>query len=191
MRTWFIADTHFGHEGVLTFGERPFGSVESMDETLIANWNLTVAPTDVVYHIGDVGFHKWRESQWSIIRSLNGRLILVRGNHDPSVRWCYRWGFDVVVDYAEVVVEGGRMALSHRPLRLLPSSCKGVIHGHIHLGRPNDLLKAHSENPERELIHIPAFNVNVCVEKTEYRPMSTSAVRRRLRKQLRMERIVP
>ena len=37
--TYFWADTHFNHEGILHHAARPYGSVVEMNETLIALWN--------------------------------------------------------------------------------------------------------------------------------------------------------
>ena len=47
---FFTSDTHFFHEGIIKFCNRPFESVEEMNETLIRNWNETVPKdgTDVM-----------------------------------------------------------------------------------------------------------------------------------------------
>jgi calcineurin-like phosphoesterase family protein len=37
MAHWYTADTHFGHENVMTFYDRPFASIEEMDTTLRAH----------------------------------------------------------------------------------------------------------------------------------------------------------
>ena len=54
MRTFFIADPHFGHKAVIEYENRPFASVEEMDEALIDNWNNTVTKHDIVWLLGDV-----------------------------------------------------------------------------------------------------------------------------------------
>lgn len=53
---YFTADTHFGHENIIKFCDRPFASVEEMDETLIANWNGRVRANDTVFILGDMFF---------------------------------------------------------------------------------------------------------------------------------------
>ena len=47
---WVISDTHFGHENIIKFCNRPFSNAEEMDECMIDRWNETVKPTDEVIH---------------------------------------------------------------------------------------------------------------------------------------------
>ena len=54
--TYFTADVHFGHKNIITYSARPFGSVEEMDETIIANWNYRVRDNDDVWIVGDLMF---------------------------------------------------------------------------------------------------------------------------------------
>jgi calcineurin-like phosphoesterase family protein len=81
-----ISDTHFGHANILTFrGQdgaliRPgFSSVEEMDEFMVERWNSVVRPSDHVYHLGDVTM---KAPGLGIVKRLNGKKRLVRGNHD-------------------------------------------------------------------------------------------------------------
>lgn len=53
---YFTADTHFGHENVIRFCDRPFSSANEMDEAMIANWNARVKGDDTVYVLGDMFF---------------------------------------------------------------------------------------------------------------------------------------
>ena len=41
-KIFFTADTHFGHENVIRFDNRPFASVEEMDAEMIRQWNNKV-----------------------------------------------------------------------------------------------------------------------------------------------------
>ncbi|MGX7234640.1 hypothetical protein [Enterococcus italicus] len=51
---YFIADTHFFHEAVIGFSNRPFHNVEEMNQKLIENWNNVVkSPRDEIYILGD------------------------------------------------------------------------------------------------------------------------------------------
>ena len=78
---FFTSDTHFGHQRIIELCNRPFSSFEEMDEALIDNWNHVVYEDDVVYHLGDVALGQW--DRWNnILPRLNGRKILVVGNHD-------------------------------------------------------------------------------------------------------------
>lgn len=38
-KIFFTSDLHFGHENVLSFDNRPFETVEEMDDELIKRWN--------------------------------------------------------------------------------------------------------------------------------------------------------
>jgi calcineurin-like phosphoesterase family protein len=78
---FFTSDTHFGHARIIELCNRPFASVEEMNEAMIDNWNSVVGPKDSVVHLGDVALGPWVE--WDgILSRLNGFKSLVVGNHD-------------------------------------------------------------------------------------------------------------
>ncbi len=53
MSAFFIADTHFGDGNILRYENRPFATVEEMDQELIRRWNEKVGEGDTVFHLGD------------------------------------------------------------------------------------------------------------------------------------------
>lgn len=69
---YFTADTHFGHENVIRFCDRPFSSANEMDEAMIANWNARVRGNDTVYILGDMFFvQQMRRRVCSVSRERN------------------------------------------------------------------------------------------------------------------------
>lgn len=85
MGVFFVADTHFGHWNIVKYCKRNFNSIDEHDKALIDAWNNKVGKDDLVYHLGD--FCTWKESANTLRRyreQLNGKIILVRGNHDKS-----------------------------------------------------------------------------------------------------------
>jgi calcineurin-like phosphoesterase family protein len=84
MANFYTSDTHFGHEKLLELDPRrkeAFGTVENMNETLIANWNSVVTWEDVVFILGDVSMHG--KNLHHFFR-LNGTKVLINGNHDST-----------------------------------------------------------------------------------------------------------
>ena len=55
-KVWFTSDTHFWHDNIIRFCNRPFESVVEMNEELIRRWNETVPADGVVFHLGDFSF---------------------------------------------------------------------------------------------------------------------------------------
>lgn len=74
---YFIADTHFYHKNVITFCNRPFSTVEEMNQTLITNWNKTVSDTDEVYILGDFVYKGNGKQANELLQSLNGKKYLL------------------------------------------------------------------------------------------------------------------
>lgn len=85
MQRFLMADHHIGHENICKFTGvhgtklRPFETAEEMDETIIERHNKIVRPQDTTYFLGDVVIARRNLPK---LDRMNGRKILVRGNHD-------------------------------------------------------------------------------------------------------------
>lgn len=77
---FFTSDLHLNHANVIKYCNRPFSSVEEMNEMLIKNWNEVVGPDDIVYCLGD--FTMASKPVADFTNRLNGTKYLVPGNHD-------------------------------------------------------------------------------------------------------------
>jgi calcineurin-like phosphoesterase family protein len=84
MTTWFTADTHFGHANVIRYCERPFITIQEMDEALIENWNHVIRSDDTIYHLGDFTLSGQEEAIYYFSR-LNGMISLIPGGHDKRL----------------------------------------------------------------------------------------------------------
>lgn len=126
MKYFIISDTHLNHEKIKTYCDRP----ANFTELILRRWNERVTPKDTVIHLGDVAIgHK--SAIGAQIRQLNGRKILVRGNHDLHSScswWCDEGGFDFACD--GMIFRG--LWMSHKPAKFLPERCNLNIHGHLH-----------------------------------------------------------
>ena len=128
------ADTHFGHHRVLQYGKRPFKDVERMDEELIHRWNQWVQPLDEVYHLGDVSFHK-PDITALILERINGRIYLVRGNHDKTTANQCSARFEWIKDYHVLKHEKKRYVLMHYPLLTWDRAHYGTFDHNTSAGR--------------------------------------------------------
>ena len=81
---YYIGDLHLMHENCLKFDNRPFETVEEMNEAIVANWNKTVTKNDTVYIVGDVCM-KVTPEVLQTLRRLNGTKYLAIGNHDSRL----------------------------------------------------------------------------------------------------------
>lgn len=144
---YFTSDTHFGHANILQYCKRPFSTVEEMNEELCKRWNSRVGPSDIVYHLGD--FAMGPRSNILFRKSLQGTVILIRGNHDrkPSIMK-EEAGFDEVHSNLTIQLDGYKLYLTHIPVHLpddlddrkhdpkltspVPTDVDFVLCGHVH-----------------------------------------------------------
>lgn len=85
MNIWISSDHHFAHHNIIRYTNRPFSSVDEMNEILIQYWNECVKETDSVYYLGDLALTKNREKVMSFRNRMNGRWkLFIAGNHDDG-----------------------------------------------------------------------------------------------------------
>lgn len=164
MRSVFVvSDTHFGDSDFVELRRedgsplRPWSTVSEHDEALIENWNKVVGKYDRVYHLGDVVTPR---KSLHLLSRLNGKKVLVRGNHDIYSLKDYSPYFE---DIRGMCVKGG-MVLTHAPVHPCCKERFGCnIHGHLHEKQIND-----------------PFYHNVCVEHTDWSPISLEDLEERV-----------
>lgn len=179
--TYLTSDTHFSHRGIVQFlrpdgsKERPWDSIEEMDEALVANWNSVVRPKDSVYHLGDVVINR---SALPILARLNGTKILVKGNHDVFRVEEYTPYFKDIRGSATL----NGLLLTHIPVH--PNSLERWgrnVHGHLHSNR---VMRGKCIGyGDYEGFEIDPRYLCVSVEHTNYTPITLSEVMTRFKDQ--------
>lgn len=197
---FFISDTHFGHENTCTKFKRddgtplrPFANAEEMDETMVERWNAVVKQHDIVYHLGDVVMNK---KFLPILDRLNGKKKLIMGNHDIFGTDEYKKYFYEIAGYHVFVDD---FVCSHVPLHpeCISSRFKVNVHGHLHANRimrPGMKQWIAKENRYAGTViehEVEVFKadyspeidpryLSVCVEQTDYAPISIDEVKQRI-----------
>jgi calcineurin-like phosphoesterase family protein len=124
--TWVVSDTHFGHDNIIRYCDRP----ENHNDLMLANWNAVVGDNDVVLHLGDL---VWKKSlAIDYVRALKGRKHLIKGNHDHQKDvWYDDQGFKVMPQKMFFNWGGKIVLFTHRPEGEF-ADWDINIHGHIH-----------------------------------------------------------
>ena len=131
MTIFITSDTHFGHGNIIRYCSRPFATCEEMDRSMKAAWNAVVSADDLVLHVGDVAFGG-RPFVERNVSQLNGRKVLVRGNHDKNVFVNIYKGLGWIVETHIVLPH---VFVVHNPRQdkvPVPEGTKLVVHGHTH-----------------------------------------------------------
>lgn len=201
MTIFFTADQHFGHANILKYEAenrkdhrgQTFATVKHMDDAIVSHWNEVVGPGDTVYSIGDFSYKFATIAEY--LPRLNGRIVLITGNHDPFFKRCANGREDearelaIEAGFADmhmqhiIEVEGvGPVKLCHFPylppepeaeqflryehLRPEPTGEALLLHGHIH---SQWLMRQYRNRP-------PMLNVGV--DKHGMKPISETEIAR-------------
>lgn len=171
MNRFLLSDHHLRHNNIYSFlgadgGRiRPWASSsDEADEMMVEAHNRVVGRGDTTYFLGDVAINaKGLET----LSRMNGRKILIRGNHDVFKMKKYAEHFADVRGTHLL----DKVILSHYPLHpsSLPGWCLGNAHGHTH-EKP---VLGHDGGPD------PRY-INMCVESVGLEPLSIEEVVSRL-----------
>jgi calcineurin-like phosphoesterase family protein len=120
---WLTSDWHFNHDREFIWKARGFSSVQEMNEAIIQRHNALVRPDDDVYVLGDSslggGDTQIFTANKALIERLNGKLHIIRGNHDTDRRVAMYESCKNVVGpilYADMLhYKGYHFYLSHFP----------------------------------------------------------------------------
>ena len=169
MKTWFIADTHFGDRDIMRYEKRPFQTLEEMDRKIIEWWQEMVSDEDKIFVVGDFSEYPFTKTK-EILSQLTGHKFLVMGNHDKkhTPQWWRDAGFEEVSLYPILINEF--IVLTHEPPQYFNDATPFFyVYGHVH-----------GTNMYKDITRQSAC---VCVERTGYAPLSLESINLKLENQ--------
>ena len=180
-QVWFTSDTHFGHENIIRFCNRPFKNAEEMNTELIRRWRETVPEDGIVFHLGD--FAHGSSRLWNdILNALPGRKYLILGNHDlKAARQGFMSHFELVSQQMTIRVGGQAIVLNHNPFLCYGGSYRDVwqLFGHVHSGPASHTGLDH---PRLKMLFPLQYDVGV--DNNDFRPVSFTQVKAKIEAQV-------
>lgn len=178
MANFYVADWHYDHRNILAYDNRPFKTVEEMNDVLVDRWNKAVSPDDRVFVLGDM-FWCSEEKAIPILQSLNGTKILIVGNHDKPRKREFRGQFSHIAEYMEIEDDGKSVVLCHYPIPCFKNHFHGWYHlyGHVHNSFESKMME-HDKFLMEELYGHPCnmFNVGVMMPWMDYTPRTLAHI---------------
>ena len=180
-KVYFTSDTHFGHENIIRYCNRPFRNAEEMNAELIRRWRETVPEDGIVFHMGD--FAHGNARLWNdILSALTGRKYLILGNHDmKALRQGYMGRFELVTQQMTIRVGGQAIVLNHNPFLCYGGSYRDVwqLFGHVHSGPAS-----HTGLDHPRLRMLFPLQYDVGVDNNDFRPISFEEVKAKIEAQV-------
>ncbi len=188
---WLTSDWHLKHENIIKFCNRPFKNAKEMDEAVLTWHNELVKPSDHVYNLGDVTLERGSRGKWEpvkkYIQQFHGHKRLLLGNHDHFHHEFYGEVFEKIFGTWRGIEN---LLFSHIPIH--PNSmgsARANIHGHIHdHASPEPVTYIpystiwNKDTPRTRARFQPY--VNVCLEWTDYRPITLDEVNARVSRKI-------
>lgn len=153
---FYTSDLHFDHSNMISYENRPWSDVESMNEGLISRINERVKPNDELYILGDFTLRTKHSRIVELRKAIKcNHVHLIIGNHDYFAKnaWAKEL-FETVQYYKEIYDSKRKIILCHYPILFWNGmDDKGTIHlyGHMH------------SRKEMQHPHKDAYNVGVDV----------------------------
>lgn len=135
---YFSSDWHLGHSNILKYDNRPFKTIDEMDNAIILNATSILGKGDTLYYIGDFCFTKDNNTAEGHMKALaltGADLIFIRGNHDNKIiRKLYsKYGIYLGEQFM-ISCYDQDIVLNHYAMRVWNKSHNGSWHlyGHSH-----------------------------------------------------------
>lgn len=177
---FYIADWHYNHANVIAYDNRPFQTLEEMNAALVQRWNSTVEDRDTVYVLGDMFCRCGTEEAIRVLKTLHGKKVLIRGNHDYLTResdFCRE--FEQVTDYLEIEDGWRYVILCHYPIPCFNHHFREEwchLYGHVHNSFEWNMMERFRTAMEDEWHNCEMYNAGAMMPWMDYTPRTLDEI---------------
>ena len=183
-RIWFTADSHFMHRNIIRLCNRPYSTLEAMEEDMVRRWNLVVKEKDLVFFLGDFSMNMIAHKIF-FPKLVFGKMVFIVGNHEKknklmanilSLNMSEKISVfnDLILRYKDL-----SFFLTHRPINArldMPTLC-----GHVHekwkyMGLGSIISEGAPESRSFKSIKLRAPVLNVGVDQFDFCPVSLNSI---------------
>ena len=86
LNIWFTADFHLGHKNIIRYCNRPFQTVEEMNQEILERLNSRVKANDILYFLGDFCIGPKARAAEFRQKIRCKKIFALAGNHDKETR---------------------------------------------------------------------------------------------------------
>lgn len=151
---YFSSDWHLGHFRSIEFSDRPFKTVEEMDETIIENMISPLKKGDELYFLGDMAFDIETAAKFFTRLKKGIKLFWILGNHERTAKHFQHYCIQQSL-MKEIRIQKNSTTLCHYPMITWNKSHYNAwqLYGHHH-------AKSHGFEKVPELASGKQLNVN-------------------------------
>jgi calcineurin-like phosphoesterase family protein len=129
-KEYLIGDLHMYDESIINYESRPFENADTAVWDMVRSWNSVVEENDTVYVLGDFFYEGCSEEHIAtVINRLNGRIILIAGNHDMKLLPMLRKYIEII-EYP--IIKDNFWIMSHEPMYVNEASPYANVFAHVH-----------------------------------------------------------
>lgn len=143
-KLYFTSDLHLNHKSIIEYCNRPFVSIEKMNETIISNMQSVLSHDSILVNCGDFILGKCSMYQEFIDAIPSYKIYNCIGNHDiknifrKAILEPYNedarvyWGYSILIQVYDKNKQLFGFTCSHCPMA--DNNFLGIfnIHGHLH-----------------------------------------------------------
>lgn len=158
MAVKYIADLHWYDAYSLEWRSKLDMTLDDFVDMCIEKWNECTSDEDIVVVAGDIGLECAKTI--NALRELNGRLVLVLGNHDA--KWS-TMNLSRVFKNTVTMLRNDNVYVKHIPDVEVPNGCY-LVHGHHHAYNTVNMQKARLDYIR------DTKRLNCCIDLNHYKP---------------------